>query len=156
MVSGRLGRLRKKAGHICDRANVCDGLTRHDFRYCQTLRWDAYHSDLDQLHIAKKKSQPCIGLSVEDDSHTSRVGTGSSELLSHLTDMFMAEKKNWEAATNNNPKLSLKKRFHHTKMDRRGVYLVGSSGDVSSWMYARSPLGGNSESREDGHGDAEE
>ena len=100
--------------------------------------------------IKQKKSQLRIGLSVQDASHTSRVGTGSSELLSHLTDMFIAEKKNWEAATNNNPKLSLKKRFHHTKMDRRGVCLVGSSGDVSSWMYGHSPLGGNSESGEDG------
>ena len=58
MVSGCLGRLRKKAAHICDRANVCDGLTRHDFLYSQTSRWAAYHSNLDQLHKAKKKSAP--------------------------------------------------------------------------------------------------
>jgi hypothetical protein len=71
--------------------------------------------------------------------------------------VFIAEKKNWEAATNNNPKLSLKKEFHQAKTVRRGVCLCGSSGDASSGIYARSPLEGNSESGDKGGGgDAEE
>jgi hypothetical protein len=76
--------------------------------------------------------------------------------LSHLTDVFIAEKKNWEAATNNNPELSSKKEFHHAKWVRRGVFLGGSSGDVSSGIYARSPLAGSSgPGDKDAHGEAE-
>jgi len=64
--------------------------------------------------------------------------------------MFVAEKKNWEAATNNNPKLSSKNddraEFHHSEIVRRGVCLGCSSGDASSGIDARSPPAGNSES----------
>jgi len=73
----------------------------------------------------------------------SRVGTGSSEILSHFTDTIIAEKKNWETATNNNPKLSSIKEFHHAKMvpNRRGVCLGDTSrGDDSSRIDIRKNL----------------
>jgi len=38
--------------------------------------------------------------------HTSRVGTGSSKLLSNLTAKFIAEKNIWEAVANNSRVLS--------------------------------------------------
>jgi hypothetical protein len=36
-------------------------------------------------------------------THTSNSGMGSSKLLSHLTEKFIAVKKDWDAATSNNP-----------------------------------------------------
>lgn len=36
-------------------------------------------------------------------SRTSSIGNGSSKLLSHFTETFDAEKKNWEAAISNKP-----------------------------------------------------
>lgn len=81
----------------------------------------------------------------------SRVGRGSLELWSHLTDMFIAAKKNWDAAISNSPRLSSKTGdradFHHSEMARRGVCLGRSRGDVSSVILgARSPPARNSES----------
>jgi hypothetical protein len=90
-----------------------------------------------------------------DVQHTSRVGTGSSRLLSHFTETFIKEKKNWEAATSNNPvllpmnedadnlaKCHLSERFRLVPCACLGC----SSGDVSS--RGGRPSRGNSESEE--------
>ena len=125
-----------KAVHVCDRTNIANGLNSglpsilipsHDTSGCIPFGLGS------TAHIGKIFSS---GSGFPFRTHTSRVGTGSSELLSHLTDTFIPEKKNWEAATNNNPKLSSKKDFHHAKIVRRGVCLEGSSGDVSFALIA--------------------
>lgn len=83
--------------------------------------------------------------------HTSRVGTGSSKLLSTLTDMFIAEKNIWEAPTSNSPALSSK---NDDSAERHGPELVGwctcaclgiNRGDVSFGTGWPSPLAGKSE-----------
>jgi hypothetical protein len=85
--------------------------------------------------------------------HTSRVGTGSSKLLSTLTDRFIAEANSWEAATSSSPALSSKK---DDNAERRGpvgckcaslVFI--NRGDVSSGIGGPSPLAGKSELHEE-------
>jgi len=60
--------------------------------------------------------------------------------------MFIAEKKNWEATTKNNPKLSSRNDdradFHRSEIVRRDARSGCSSGDVSSGIAA--PSGGDS------------
>ncbi len=79
--------------------------------------------------------------------HTSRVGTGSSKLLRNWTDMFIAEKNNWEAATSNSPVLSSK---NDDSAECHGPYacLSFNRGDVSSGIGGHppeSPLAGKLE-----------
>lgn len=95
-----------------------------------------YPSDQYYLHISVLV-QARMGL-----SHTSRTGTGSSELLSNFTVAFIAETKNSAATTRNNPELSSKNDdradFHRFEMVCRGACLGRSNGDVSSGMSAPS------------------
>src|SRR6266702_2245135 len=79
----------------------------------------------------------------------------SSKLLSHLTAKPIAEKKNWEAATSNNPKLSSRNddrvARHRSEMVCRCacVRLGFSRGDTSSGTDGPSPLAGKSEPRDE-------
>jgi hypothetical protein len=86
--------------------------------------------------------------------HTSRVGTGLSRLFSHFTEIPIAEKKNCEAATSNNPELSF--RNDDSAVRHRSeivcwcvcVRLGFNRGNTSSGMGGPSPLAGESESDE--------
>ena len=77
--------------------------------------------------------------------HTSKVGTGSSKLLSTLTDVVIAEKNIWEAATSNSPALSPKNddsaERHDPEMDDWCTYAYPgiNKGEVSSGIGG-SPL----------------
>lgn len=64
--------------------------------------WGIYHPDPYQLYSSRllRQLRTSIVLRV---SHTSRIGTCSSNLLSHRTEMFDAERKNSAAAISNNP-----------------------------------------------------
>jgi len=48
-------------------------------------------------------------MTILDPIRTSRIGMGSSRLLSHLTQIFIAEKKNWEAMRRDKPAFVSKK-----------------------------------------------
>ena len=80
--------------------------------------------------------------------HTSKVGTGSFKLLSTLTDMFIAEKNIWAAATSNNPALSSKNddsaECHDPEIAGWCTYacLGVKRGDVSSGIGGSPPLTG--------------
>ena len=85
----------------------------------------------------------------------SRVGTGSFKLLSTLTDMFIAAKKHWEAATSNSPVLSSK---NDDSAARQGLETVGwctcfgfNRGDVSSGIDGPS-LAGKPELNDEAYG----
>jgi hypothetical protein len=89
-----------------------------------------HHSDPYQLQLLTQfRERQSWSLEL---ARTSRVGMGSSRLLSHLTEMFIAEKKNCEATTSNNPAFLLMNA--DTGWFDRGtcVRCVGKRGDVSS------------------------
>jgi len=57
------------------------------------------HSDPDQLLRVMSAEKP----TTLELTRTSRIGMGSSRPLSHLTEIFIAEKKNSEAVIRHNP-----------------------------------------------------
>ena len=83
--------------------------------------------------------------------HTSKAGTGSSKLLSTLTDRFIAEANSWEAKTSSNPALSSRNDDREECRDPEKVgwwacMCMGlNTGGVSSGISGPSSLEGRSE-----------
>lgn len=134
--------------HVSEGERACDHLTGHWFRH-RALKC-RIRTPLNSI-ICVLQSQfgqeYLIGA-----SHTSRIGTGSCELLSNLTVEFIAKTKGSAAATIKNPKLSSKNDdrvdFHHSETVRRGARFGCRSGDVSSGMSPPS-LGRDVDSEDD-------
>ena len=82
----------ERCAHECNRANIRYSLSPPSVFARTTIHARTYHSDPNQLlgAMSNQKKLPILEL-----TRTSRIGTGcSSRLLSRLTQMFIAEKKN--------------------------------------------------------------
>ncbi|SRR6266702_495735 len=141
IMSGSLLKQRMMDAHVDERQSACNRLAGHQFSTsCNEMSGYVLFGQVLSAHLRVGSRR----ISIRGTSFTSRIGTGSSELLNHLTDMFIAEKKSWEATTRNNPKLSSKNDdradFHRSEIVRRDASSGCSSGDVSSGISA--PSGG--------------